>query len=119
MLKLILHLSRGVWLNNIFKIHFTIKEEGNRVTVQIIGSALFSNFLPLKKAVDNIEQGKKIIFDFSKGYLIDHSILIYIDEFSAHYARHGGSCQTVGHPLETYSNHDLAVRLMTVDDRKQ
>lgn len=118
-IKLILHLSRGVWLNNMFKIHFTIIEVDNRVTVKIIGSALFSNFLLFKKAVDNIEKGKKIIFDFSNGYLIDHSILIYIDEFSAHYARHGGSCQTVGHPLETYSNHDLAVRLMTVDDRKQ
>jgi len=118
-IKLILHLSRGVWLNNMFKIHFTIIEVDNRVTVKIIGSALFSNFLPFKKAVDNIEQGKKIIFDFSNGYLIDHSILMYIDEFSAHYARHGGSCQKVGHPLETYSDHDFAVRLMTADDRKQ
>jgi MFS superfamily sulfate permease-like transporter len=116
--KLMLHLSRGVWLNNLFKIHFTIKERGDRVTVKIIGSALFSNFLPLKKAVDTIPPGKKIIFDFSNGYLIDHSILIYIDEFSRHYTRHGGSCRKVGHALETYSDHDLAVRLMTADDRK-
>jgi len=118
-IKLLLHISRGVWLNNLFKIHFTVREYGDRVTVQIIGSALFSNFLPLKKAVDNIEPGKKITFDFSKGYLIDHSILIFIDEFSAHYARNGGSCRIVGHALETYSDHDLAVRLMTADDRKQ
>jgi len=116
--KLMLHLSRGVWLNNLFRIHFTIIEKGNHVTVKIIGSALFSNFLPFKKAVDNIEQGKQIPFDFSNGYLIDHSILIYINEFSAHYARHGGSCRTVGHALEKYSDHDLAVRLMTTDDRK-
>lgn len=85
--KLLLHLSRGVWLNNMFKIHFTIIEQGNNVTVKIIGSALFSNFIPLKKAVDNIEPGKNIIIDFSQGYLIDHSILIYLNEFSAHYAR--------------------------------
>ncbi len=116
--KLILHLFRGVWLNNLFKIHFTIKESGERVTVKIIGSALFSNFLPLKRAVENIEQGKKITFDFSQGYLIDHSILIFIDEFSSHYVRNGGSCQRVGQALETFSDHDLAVRLMTADDRK-
>lgn len=118
-LKLALHISRGVWLENTFKIHFTIKEQGDRVTVTIIGSALFSNFLPLKKAVDKIKPGKKITFDFSQGYLIDHSILVYIDEFSANYARHGGYCQKKGHALETYSDHDLAVRLMTADDRKQ
>ena len=118
-LKLILHLSRGVWLSNLFKIHFKIIENGNRVTVKIIGSALFSNFLPLKRAVDNIAQGKKITFDFSEGYLIDHSILVFIDEFSAHYVRNGGYCRKIGHALETYSDHDLAVRLMTADDRKQ
>ncbi len=116
--KLLLHLSRGVWLNNMFKIHFTIIEQGNNVTVKIIGSALFSNFIPLKKAVDNIEPGKNIIIDFSQGYLIDHSILIYLNEFSAHYARSGGNCRQVGHALETYSDHDLAARLMTADDRK-
>ncbi len=118
-LKLILHLTRGVWLNNMFKIHFTIKEDCDRVTVKIIGSALFSNFLPLKTAVDSITQGKNITFDFSEGYLIDHSILVYIDEFSTQYARNGGFCRQVGHALEKYSDHDLAVRLMTADDRKQ
>ena len=117
--KLLLHISRGVWLNNLFKIHFTIEEKGHRIVVKIIGSALFSNFLPLKKAVDNLEPGKVIIFDFSQGYLIDHSILIYIDEFSINYVRHGGYCGKVGHALEKYSDHNLAVRLMTEDDRKQ
>ncbi|HIL79067.1 MAG: SulP family inorganic anion transporter [Methyloprofundus sp.] len=117
--KLLLHLSRGVWLNNLFKIHFTIKEQGDFVTVKIIGSALFSNFLPFKKAVDNIAQGKTITFDFSNGYLIDHSILIYINEFCTNYVRNGGNYRHVGHALEKYSDHDLAVRLMTADDRKQ
>ena len=118
--KLILHILRGVWLSNLFKIHFTIHEQGDRITVKIIGSALFSNFLPFKTAVDNLEPGKHITFDFSQGYLMDHSILVYIDEFSAHYARNGcGSCRKVGHALEAFSDHDLAVRLMTADDRKQ
>jgi MFS superfamily sulfate permease-like transporter len=117
--KLILHLTRGVWLSNMFKIHFTITEKADLITVKIIGSALFSNFLPLKKAVDKIPPGKHIIFDFSKGYLIDHSILVFIDEFIARYSRNGdGSCQRIGHALESFSNHDLAVRLMTEDDRK-
>lgn len=117
--KLILHLVRGVWLSNMFKIHFTIKEEANLFTVKVIGSALFSNFLPLKRAVDEIPLGKHIIFDFSKGYLIDHSILVFVDEFMARYVRSGnGSCQRIGHVLETFSDHDLAVRLMTEDDRK-
>ena len=117
--KLMLHLSRGVWLNNLFKIHFSIKEQGDQVTVTIIGSALFSNFLPLKKAVESIEPGKKITFNFSQGYLIDHSIMVFINEFCAHYEANCGECHKVGHALETYSDHNLAVRLMTADDRKE
>lgn len=116
--KLVLHLVRGVWLSNLFTIHFTIIEKGNQVTVKVIGSALFSNFLPLKEAVDKIEAGKDITFDFSEGYLIDHSILIYINEFSARYEGNCGTCRKVGTALSTFSNHDLAVRLMTADDRK-
>ena len=87
--------------------------------VKIIGSALFSNFLPLKKVVDNLEKGKNIVFDFSQGYLIDHSILIFINEFSDNYSRYGGTCRKVGKALETSSDHDLAARLMTADDRKR
>lgn len=117
--KTLLHLSRGVWLNNMFRIHFTIKEQGNQVMVKVIGSALFSNFLPFKKAVENIGPGKTIIFDFSKAYLIDHSILMFIKEFSSQYERTScGSCRKVGDAIQTYSDHDLAVRLMTADERK-
>jgi hypothetical protein len=42
----------------------------------------------------------------------------FIDEFCANYDRDGGSCRKIGRPLETYSDHELAVRLMTADDRK-
>ncbi|WP_221894837.1 hypothetical protein [Bathymodiolus japonicus methanotrophic gill symbiont] len=50
--------------------------------------------------------------------LIDHTVLIFIDEFSANYARNGGRCSQVGHALEKFSDHNLAARLMTADDRK-
>ncbi len=117
--KLILHLARGVWPNNLFKIHFTVVESNHATTVKVVGSALFSNFLPLKRAVDALEPGQHIVFDFSEAYLIDHSILVFIDEFSEHYVRNGsGSCRNVGRAIATYSDHELAARLMTGDDRK-
>lgn len=119
LVKLTIHLSRGVWLNNMFRIHFTILHEGSDAyVVKIIGSAMFSNFIPLKKALNQLPQGKTIIFDFSDAYLIDHTVLIFIDEFSINYAREGGQCRQLGHALEKFSDHDLAARLMTADDRK-
>jgi MFS superfamily sulfate permease-like transporter len=110
---------RGVWLKNLFQIHFTIQQpDKNTLIIKLLGSALFSNFLPLKKALANVESGKELIFDFSEGYLIDHTVMEFIHDFKQQYESQGGHCQEIGSPLESFSNHALAARLMTADDRK-
>ncbi|WP_432740826.1 SulP family inorganic anion transporter [Methylobacter sp. G7] len=117
--KLAINLARGVWPNNLFKIHFTIQQQDNdTLTIKLLGSALFSNFLPLKKALAQLEKGKTIIFDFSGGYLIDHTVMEFIHDYRQNYEAQGGQCQKVGKALETFSDHALAARLMTADDRK-
>jgi MFS superfamily sulfate permease-like transporter len=118
--KLAIHIMRGVWLSNLFKIHFTIEQSGtDTIAVKLLGSALFSNFLPLTNALTDIEKGKTLIFDFSNGYLIDHTVMEFIQDFSEDYTAQGGNCRNVGHALETFSDHALAARLMTADDRKR
>jgi len=117
--KLAIDLMRGVWLSNLFKIHFTVQQKDNTtLVVKLSGSALVSNFLPLKKALAKLEPGKTIIFDFTNGYLIDHTVMDYINSYMQKHEAMGGQCQIVGKALETFSNHALAARLMTADDRK-
>ena len=117
--KLTINLMRGVWLSNLFKIHFTIQAQANDTRViKLLGSALFSNFLPLKQELAKLENGKTIVFDFSNGYLIDHTVMEFLHEFMLNYEAQGGRCQKIGTALETFSDHALAARLMTVDDRK-
>jgi len=118
-LKLTINLLRGVWFSNLFKIHFTMQQQDNDTrVVKLLGSALFSNYLPLKKALSRLEGGKTIIFDVTDGYLIDHTVMEYIHDFTEHYEAQGGHCQILGKALETFSDHALAARLMTADDRK-
>ncbi len=117
--KLAITLVRGVWPSNLFKIHFAIQQQDNdTLVVKLLGSALFSNFLPLKKALARLEKGKTIIFDFSDGYLIDHTVMEFIHDFKLNYEAQGGQCRKTGKALETFSDHALAARLMTADDRK-
>lgn len=117
--KLAINLVRGVWLRNLFKIHFTIQRQDNdTIVVKLLGSALFSNFLSLKKALAELEPGKTIIFDFTDGYLIDHTVMDFIHDFRLNYEAQGGHCQKIGKALETFSDHALAARLMTADDRE-
>jgi MFS superfamily sulfate permease-like transporter len=117
--KLAINLARGVWPGNLFKIHFTVQQQDNdTLVVKLLGSALFSNFLPLKKALARLERGKTIIFDFTNGYLIDHTVMEFIHDFIHNYEEQGGHCQKKGNALETFSDHALAARLMTADDRE-
>ncbi len=118
--KLGIHLARGVWPQNMFRIHFLIRRpDHNTIVVKLIGSALFSNFLPLKNALAELEEGKTIVFNFSDGYLIDHTVMDFIHDFSEQYGAKGGRCLQIGRALQTFSDHRLAARLMTEDDRKR
>ncbi len=88
------------------------------ITVKLLGSALFSNFMPLRKALNELEPGKTVVFNFSEGYLIDYSVMKFIDDFSRDYIAQGGKVLQIGRALEKFSDHELAARLMTADDRK-
>jgi len=117
--KLILHIIRGVWLKNLFKIYFKIEQQdANTVVIKVLGSAIFSNFLALKKALVALPQGKTLVFDFTDAYLIDHTVMEALHDYMQHYQSQGGHCQQLGKPLEVFSDHALAARIMTPDDRK-
>jgi MFS superfamily sulfate permease-like transporter len=117
--KLLIHLARGVWPSNLFKIHFTVAQQDNdTVCIKLLGSALFSNYLPLKKALTQLADGKTIIFDCSDAYLMDHTVMEFIHDHQQNYIAQGGLWVNVGTALEKFSDHALAARLMTVDDRK-
>ncbi|WP_027157801.1 SulP family inorganic anion transporter [Methylobacter luteus] len=117
--KLAIHIARGVWLRNLFKIHFSIERpNSDTVVVKLTGSAIFSNFLPLKKALAALEPGKSVVFDLSDGYLIDHTVMEFIHDYMHNYEAHGGHCRQIGRASEKFSDHALAARLMTADERK-
>jgi MFS superfamily sulfate permease-like transporter len=118
MVKLMVHILRGVWWSNLFKIHFTLVEDNENITLKLDGSALFANFLPLKKALDNLPKGKNVTLDFTNAYLIDHTVMEYMHDFTHDYEGQGGQCQQLGDAILTFSDHDLAARIMTADERK-
>lgn len=119
--KFLIHMLRGVRLNNLFKIYFTIREDkhGN-YRVEIVGAAIFSNFLALKTALANVPTGQKIIFQLNNAYLIDHTVMEFFHDFEHLYAATGGQCEFLSMDVhETYSRHPLAVRRMRPDNMRR
>ncbi|MGZ8235120.1 MAG: SulP family inorganic anion transporter, partial [Methylobacter tundripaludum] len=116
--KFAIHMLRGVRPNNLFKIHFVIeRKDAGTIVVSIVGAAIFSNFMPLKTALANLENGKMVIFQMNNAYLLDHTVMEFLHDFQHNYEGHGGKCVFYGLEYhDTYSRHPLAARRMRRDN---
>jgi MFS superfamily sulfate permease-like transporter len=116
LVKLIVHLIRGVTPNNLFKIYFDIKTPDDKtVYVNIEGAAVFSNLMKLKEALANLETGKTVVFQLNDAYLLDHTVMEFFHDFQHDYEATGGECEFLGLEYhEPFSEHPLAARRMKV-----
>jgi MFS superfamily sulfate permease-like transporter len=75
-LKLLIHLKNGAPLSSLFKA--VIKEHRDRDTVTLIvhESAIFSNYLGLKKRLDSLDPSiRRVVIDFENCWVVDHTVL--------------------------------------------
>jgi MFS superfamily sulfate permease-like transporter len=104
--KFLLHLLRGVPIGQLFKPDVAVTtEEDSTVKVAIAKSAIFSNFLVIKKSLDKIEPGKKVVFDLSRATFIDHTVMEHLHDFQRNYKNAGGTCDITGLELHKASSH--------------
>lgn len=112
MLKVVIHLFRGASLRSLFKAGTTVESEGDNVTVKLGEAALFTNYLGLKKHLDEIPGGKQVSIQLDDTRLIDHSVMENLHHFEEDYARTGGHVSLVGlDHLRPVSSHPLAARV--------
>ncbi len=113
LVKLSIHLIRGVNFGNLFKINFSIEQKADSIFVEISGAAVFSNFMALKDALATLENGKTVIFQLNDTYLLDHTVMEFFHNFQHNYEASGGQCEFLGMEYhETFSDHPLAARRM-------
>jgi len=110
--KLTIHIVRGADFENLLKINYTLTQTPFGVYhIQIDGSAIFSNFIEIKSEVSVLPKGQTVIFDVSNAYLIDHTVMEFIDRFRRDYGEQGGRCEIRGlENHQPYSDHPLAAR---------
>lgn len=110
--KLMFHMLSGVDFKNLLKINYTLTQTSPGVYhIRIAGSAIFSNFIGLKSELSTLPEGQTVIFDLANAYLIDHTVMEFIDHFCHDYQGRGGRCEIFGlENHQPYSNHPLAAR---------
>jgi len=110
--KLLIHLSRGVPLKNLLTIFYRIdRKTAGTYLIKFRGSAIFSNFIALKSELATLPEGQTVIFDLTGAYLIDHTVMEFIDHYRDDYLARGGRCEVFGlERQEAYTDHELAAR---------
>jgi len=110
--KFLLHLLHGVPASQLFKPDVIVTTEGDDTyKVAIAKSAVFSNYLAIKRQIDKIPQGKNVIFDLSRASFIDHTVMEHLHDFKRNYKNAGGKCEVTGLELHNAgSHHPMACR---------
>jgi MFS superfamily sulfate permease-like transporter len=119
MVKFIFHIYSGAPLSSLFRSKVTIiKSFDNNYTLTINESAIFSNFLGLKKMLDSIPAGNRITLDFSNVKLIDHTVMEHLHHYGEDYERAGGKIMIQGmEKLQPLSSHPLSYRVKPKGNR--
>ncbi|MBC7920408.1 MAG: hypothetical protein H7Z75_04890 [Ferruginibacter sp.] len=119
--KSILHLIASVSPKNLCRANVTVEDQGHGTLKPTIReAATFSNYLGVKKHLDQLPTGKYLIIDLTNTHLVDHTFMENPYHFKHDYARRGGGMHTEG--LENQrpvSDHPRAARKAAREKVKQ
>ena len=108
-LKLLLHLGRGVKFRSLFSAKSQIV--GNTITVY--NAAVFSNFIKVKNKIHSFKFTDDVILDLTDCVFIDHSVIETLYHIKNDFSTEGGSLTILGiEELKNVGNsaHHLAAR---------
>jgi MFS superfamily sulfate permease-like transporter len=92
LLKMILHLSRGVS----FKSLFNAKSRMDGATIIVNGAAVFSNFIKVKNQILSFKMTDHIILDVRACMLVDHTVIETLHHLIDDFETEGGSLTILG-----------------------
>lgn len=112
LVKLMIHLARGVPLKDLLTISYTLNQEDkNTYRIKIRGAAIFANFIGLKSELAGFPPTKTLIFDLKDATYIDHTVMEFLDYFKEDFIQRGGRCEIQGlDTLKPFSKHPLSAR---------
>ena len=111
-LKMIIHTMNGTPISSFFKAPTSVSFEGNRYLVEINKAAIFSNYLGIKRKLEEIPYGFDVVIDLKNTQLVDHSVMENLEHFKHDYeSNDNGSVNIIGlDQHKSLSDHHLSSR---------
>ena len=119
LLKMILHVINGTPISSFFNAPTVVSFDKNEYLVEIDKAAIFSNYLGIKRKLEEIPAGFNVTIDLKNTKLVDHSVMENLHHFQHEYEENGGNVRIIG--LENHkpvSEHQLAARKLAVKKSK-
>jgi len=96
-LKMIIHVINGTPISSFFKAPTVVSFEGDEYLVEIDKAAVFTNYLGVKRKLEEIPTGFNVTIDLKKTKLVDHSVMENLHHFKNDYeAVDGGTVKIKG-----------------------
>jgi MFS superfamily sulfate permease-like transporter len=93
---MIMHVMNGLPVKYIFKPLFTVTQNDNLYTVDVFHSAVFSNYIKLKRSLDQLPRKQTIVIDFSETKMVDHTVMENLKHYQNEYQNEGGNFELRG-----------------------
>lgn len=105
-------LAKGTKFNELFTSNSTLEEKGGQQIIHLSGSQIFSNYLSLKKKMDNSMKNFSVIhLDFSNVTFVDHTVMEHLEDYARAANQKGKEVFIINtETLNPVSNHPLAAR---------
>lgn len=111
LLKLVIHIFRGVPIRSLFWAYATQSQGGEDIRFHLGPAAVFTNYLAIKKQLQAIPPGKNVTIEAGATLLVDHSAMESLHLFEIEYRAKGGQVKLSNFDsLEALSTHPLAAR---------
>lgn len=99
---------------------FKAKLEENGSEIKILGAAVFSNWLGIQKAILKHSNSKKLVLDFTKCNIIDHTVMDNLHHLHQDFENDERELQIIGVEEMEYtskSQHSMSTRKRAKNDR--
>ena len=90
--KLCIHLYHGSPIKHLFNAKTVI--EGNTIIVK--GCAVFSNYIGIKKSIDQFKRDEHVVFDVTTCKLVDHTVIENLHHIKEDFENEGGLFEIKG-----------------------